>query len=280
MGYGYTAKFFAARLIEQGWQIYGTQRELNSVTVNAQGVTLLPFNSLNIEKLIRSCSAIVISIPPNDQGYDPIFEQYQNALFAARENLAWIAYLSSTAIYGDHQGRWVDETAASIDLDRRGRRRLQAEQNWLHLGKAQQLPIHIFRLAGIYGPGRNVLRRLRAGKNSCIYKPGHFFSRIHVADIAGVLQQSLLNPTMNEVYNVADDYPAAAYEVEEYAAKLLNLQPLERIAYAKAALSPMAQSFYRANRRVSNQKIKTVLNYQLQFPNYQRGLAALIDDLS
>lgn len=193
------------------------------------------------------------------------------------KNIQWIGYLSSTGVYGDHQGHWVDESSKPIGLGDQGQLRLVAENQWRFFAEAYQLPLTIFRLAGIYGPQRNVLARLMAGKNDTIIKDGQFFSRIHVEDIVLAIVAAMRNPIEGiTIYNVADDEPAPSNVVDEYAASLLKRPPLKRVAYEQALLSPMAQEFYSHNKRVSNAKLKRALHIQLTYPTYKEGLIHLL----
>jgi nucleoside-diphosphate-sugar epimerase len=196
---------------------------------------------------------------------------------AALRSVRWIGYLSTTAVYGDHGGAWVDETTVPTPSGLRGVRRLAAEAAWLAFGKAHGVPCQIFRLAGIYGPGRSALDQVRAGTARRIDKPGQVFSRIHVADIARVLEASMAKPAAGHIYNVCDDCPAPPAAVIEHACALLGVTPppMQHFDEAQASLSPMARSFYDDNKRVSNRRIKEELGVVLAFPDYQTGLAAL-----
>jgi nucleoside-diphosphate-sugar epimerase len=184
---------------------------------------------------------------------------------------AWVGYLSTTGVYGDRAGGWVDEASALTPAGERGRRRVAAEAGWRALG----LPLHIFRLAGIYGPGRSALDSVRAGKAQRIDKPGQVFSRIHVDDIAAVLDASIARPYPGAIYNVCDDDPAPPQDVIAYACALLGRAPPPLVPFDQAALSPMARSFYGESKRVSNRRIKDELGVRLRFPDYRAGLDAL-----
>jgi nucleoside-diphosphate-sugar epimerase len=194
---------------------------------------------------------------------------------AAAPKLGWIGYLSTVGVYGDHQGAWVDETSALNATSQRGHNRIAAERGWLELGHASGKPVQVFRLAGIYGPHRNQLEALRTGTARRIIKPGQQFSRIHVTDIAGVCLASLKAPHPGAVYNVADNEPAPPQDVIAFAAALLDLPPPPEEPFESAVLSPMARSFYMDSRRVSNAKLRDGLGYQMRYPTYREGLAAL-----
>ena len=187
-----------------------------------------------------------------------------------------MGYLSTTGVYGDHGGAWVDEATALTPNTERGQRRLAAEEQWLALHRDHGLPVHVFRLAGIYGPGRNTLDNLRDGTAKRVVKPGQVFSRIHVDDIAGVLLASMARPNPGRAYNVADDEPCPPQDVVTFAAELLGLAPPHEIPFEDARLSPMARSFFADSKRVSNARIKSELGYSLRFPTYREGLKSLI----
>ena len=192
---------------------------------------------------------------------------------AALPRLRWLGYLSTTGVYGDRGGGWVDESDARLPSGVRGRRRVAAEDGWLALHRDRGLPVHVFRLAGIYGPGRNALATVRAGTARRVDKPGQVFSRIHVDDIVAVLRASMARPAPGAVYNVADDDPAPPQDVVAYAAELLGVAPPPLVPFAEAALSPMARSFYDDSKRVRNDRIKRELGVRLAYPDYPRGPA-------
>ena len=185
--------------------------------------------------------------------------------------IQWIGYLSSTGIYGDHRGTWVDESTMPTPTSPRSERRAAAEASWLVLGREKDLPVHIFRLSGIYGPGRSVFDELRDGTAERIVKPDHLFGRIHVDDIATTLAASMMQPNPGAIYNVTDDEPAAPAEVMTFAAALMGMRPPREVPFEKAELSPMAATFWADNRRVSNVRIKRELGVKLAHPNSTRG---------
>jgi len=192
--------------------------------------------------------------------------------------LAWAGYLSTTGVYGDTGGDWVDETSPRNPTSARSRERVAAEDGWLALAGEHGIPAHVFRLAGIYGPGRSALDQVRAGRAKRIAKPGHLFSRIHVDDIARVLKASMTQPRAGGVYNVCDDEPASAADVTLFACELLGVDPPPAIPFDEAAkeMSEMALSFWRDNRRVSNRLIKDELGVALTYPDYRQGLRAVL----
>lgn len=273
-GFGYTASFLAKNLAPLGFDIVGTSRNKDCVGLHPTNTSceLIHFEPIDIAKHMASVTHILISPPPTDILGDPVLSAYSELLIQHANHIQWLGYLSSTGVYGDHQGQWVDESSASLSLGKQGERRLDAEIAWSSFANQYHLPLHIFRLAGIYGPEKNALARLKLGKKQTIYKPDQFFSRIHVEDIANILTASIQNPNPISIYNVSDDEPAPSHIVDEYAASLMNLSSLERIPFAEAVLSPMAKEFYANNRRVSNSKIKKELAVKLNYPTYQQGL--------
>lgn len=257
-GYGYVAQFLSKKLV--GWNISGTSRKFNINNVNI-------FNYNQIDKdIFKDVTHVLISIPPDG---DNVLEKYDQHL----QNIKWLGYLSATSVYGDHSGDWVIESSKTKPLGIIGKKRLMFEKKWIN----SNLPVHIFRLAGIYGPGRNSLINLKLGKAKNIKKQGHFFSRIHVEDIANILFSSMHNINPGEIYNCADDLPTPQDEVLAYAAKLLNINSPEPIDVS--CLSDFAKSFYLESKKVSNAKVKRDLNISLIYPNYKIGLDVLIHNI-
>ena len=272
-GHGYTANAFVDYIRSMGWEIFGTTR--NSQTADfliKKGVKPLMWSDESkIKSVINRSDYILHSIPPTEIG-DPVYKRFSEAIISRSTNLSWFGYLSTTSVYGNHDGMWVDENTPVNPSSNRGLLRVKAEKNWSSIN---DLPLHIFRLAGIYGPNRSPLDKIRSGKAQLISKPGQFFSRIHVEDIARVLKASIEMPNRGSVYNVCDDMPAAPDEVLDYAAKLINYPNLPKVAFEEAELSPMAKSFYSENKRVKNDLIKSELKITLKYPNYETGLNAL-----
>jgi nucleoside-diphosphate-sugar epimerase len=269
-GYGYTAATLARRLVDRGWIIRGTTRRPDK-PVDA-GVELLCFDRDHPlpASAFSGVSHVLSSVPPDEMG-DPVLDLHLTDLRAA-PGLRWVGWLGTTGVYGDHGGAWVDETTPLDPTLARTDRRARAERAWLASG----LPVHIFRLAGIYGPGRNAFVNLKDGTARRIVKPGQVFSRIHVEDIATVLEASIARPSPGAVYNVCDDEPAPPQDVVSYAAALMGVPPPPEQPYETAELSPMARTFYRDNRRVRNERIKRELGVRLAYPTYREGLRALL----
>jgi nucleoside-diphosphate-sugar epimerase len=276
-GFGFCARTLAERVSKSGWLITGTSRTAEGCAeIVARGFAAVRFDALAPidPSIIAGHDHILLSIPPDENG-DPVLRWHVEHILANRRNVRWIGYLSSTAVYGDRGGGWVDESAPLIPSSERAARRVHAEEQWLGLCRIHGLPAHIFRLAGIYGPGRNQLLSIRAGTARAIVKPHQVFSRIHVEDIAGVLEASMTMPRPGRVYNVCDDEPAPPQTVVAYAAELMAAPPPPRVDVAMAGLTPMALSFYDDSKRVSNRRIKEELGYRLLYPTYREGLTAL-----
>ncbi len=272
-GYGYVARHLAARLLARGWIVRGTTRSAEKrARLEAEGVRTWLFERgrpLPPEAL-SGVTHLLVSIGPDGEG-DPVLDRH-GADLARLPSLAWVGYLSTTGVYGDRGGAWVDEDTPLEPTLARTDRRARAEAAWLASG----LPVHVFRLAGIYGPGRSALDQLRAGTARRIVKPGQVFSRIHVDDIATVLEASIARPNPGRIYNVCDDEPAPPQEVVEFAARLLGVPPPPEEPFETARLSPMARSFYADCRRVRNRRIKEELGVTLAYPTYREGLRALL----
>jgi nucleoside-diphosphate-sugar epimerase len=275
-GLGFSAAALARRLLAEGWQVTGTCRDqARAAELQTLGVAPILFDRAHpiadLDTRLRPVSHLLSSVPPDDAG-DPVIDAHGAAIAAASPHLAWIGYLSTTGVYGDRGGDWVDETSALTPSGARGRRRVEAEHAWRTLPQ----PAHLFRLAGIYGPGRSALDTVRSGKARRIVKPGQVFSRTHVEDIVAVLQASMTRPEPGTAYNVCDDDPADPAEVITFACALLGVPPPPEVPFAQAELSPMARSFYDDNKRVRNDRIKHALGVTLRYPSYREGLRALL----
>jgi nucleoside-diphosphate-sugar epimerase len=276
-GHGYSARTLARLLLPQGWRIIGTCRSPEkAAALEADGIEprIWPGGdglTTEIERDIAAASHVLSSVPPGDAG-DPVLADWAEALAAATP--AWVGYLSTVGVYGDHAGGWVDETTPVNPSTARGQRRVDAERAW----QALPLPVHVFRIAGIYGPGRGPFARVRAGTARRIIKPGQVFSRIHVEDIAQVLAASMARPDPGAVYNLCDDDPAPPQDVIAHAADLLGLPRPPEVPFEEADLSPMGRSFYSESKRVRNDRIKRDLGVTLHHPDYRSGLRALLED--
>ena len=272
-GHGYTANAFVDYVRSIDWEIFGTTRnpQTADLLINKGVKPLMWSDESKIKSVINRSDYILHSIPPTETG-DPVYKRFSKAIISRSTNLSWFGYLSTTSVYGNHDGKWVDENIPVNPSSNRGLLRVKAENNWFSI---KDLPLHIFRLAGIYGPNRSPLDKIRSGKAQLISKPGQFFSRIHVEDIVRILKASIEMPNHGSVYNVCDDMPAAPDEVLDYAAKLINYPDLPKVAFEEAELSPMAKSFYSENKRVKNERVKSELKITLKYPNFETGLNAL-----
>ena len=277
-GFGYTAHFLAKKAREIKVHVIATTRHNDALGYDSKfDCEVIHFSEKSIEQALATSTHILISTPPTPDLGDPVLVNFGNLLKKYIKNIRWIGYLSSTSVYGDHQGHWVDESSKPIALGSQGQLRLSAENEWVSFVEGYQVSLNIFRLAGIYGPQRNVLERLMAGKKDTIVKEGHFFSRIHVDDIVLAILAAMQYPQPGvSIYNVADDEPTPSHVVDGYAATLLQRPPLKKIGYEMATLSPMAQEFYSHNKRVSNAKLKQAFNIQLMYPTYKEGLDHLL----
>ncbi len=276
-GMGYSATALARRLKAKGWRITGSSRTSEGVAAlreDGYEAVLVDGKAPFDPALLEGVTHVLASAPPDQDG-DPVLRVAGPTLIAHKRSLEWLGYLSTTGVYGDRGGGWVDEDSPLEPSTARGARRLVAEREWLALWREHGLPVHLFRLAGIYGPDRNQLCSILDGSARRIVKRAQVFSRIHVEDIAGVLEASIARPHPGRAYNLCDDEPAPPQEVVAYAAHLLGREPPPEIAFDEAELSPMARSFYAESKRVSNARIKTELGYHLLYPTYREGLKAL-----
>lgn len=276
-GMGYTA-----RALVEAWPgdwprdfVVTTRSAEKAEALRREGfdARIFPGDDLSGE-VARSTHLLATAGPEN--GHDPLLAELRDAIAARARGLDWVGYLSTTSVYGDHDGEWVDENAPVAPSTQRGRARAAAEAEWSAIHSENGLPLHIFRLAGIYGPGRGPFRKVREGTARRIVKPGQVFSRVHVEDIAQVLIASMRHPNPGAAYNVCDDDPAPPQDVIAHAAELLGMPPPPEVAFEEADLGPMARSFYAENKRVRNHRIKTELGVELRYPDYRSGLAQLL----
>lgn len=270
LGHGYSAAALAATL-GPGWRRIGATRAAGkAAAMRAAGVESLDAtDDAAVDAAIDAASHVLVSAPPSAEG-DPVLARLGARL--RRRGPAWVGYLSTTGVYGDRAGGWVDETAGPAPVNDRGRWRVEAERGWAATG----LPVEVFRLAGIYGPGRSVFDRLREGRAQRVVKPGQVFSRIHVEDIAQAIAASIAAPRPGATWNLADDEPAPPQDVVAYAAGLLGIAPPPEVAFEAAELGPMARSFYAESKRVCNRRLKEELGVRLRYPDYRAGLRAIL----
>ncbi|MCK4945244.1 MAG: SDR family oxidoreductase [Alphaproteobacteria bacterium] len=280
-GFGYIANFLAPKLFACDWNVSGTttdpdkkpilkDNDINTWLFDRRHNIIDPFNTLN------DVTHVLLSVPTDTEG-DPVFDAHGIDL-ASLKNLEWVGYLSTTAIYGNHDGNWVDETTPPMPTTPHGLMRLKAEQQWQSLCINEGLPLHIFRISGIYGPGRNVIDALRSGTARCIEKPGHFFNRIYVEDIVQVLIASINAPNPGSIYNLTDDMPSTCHEMIQFACNLIGINSPPLLPFDQAELAPVVRGFYRDNKRVCNDKIKDEFDINLLYPDYRRGLLSCLKE--
>lgn len=270
LGYGYVAKATAPLLRARGFALSGTTRSpAKAGEMTEQGIIpLINPDAAALRTAMREASHILVSVPPGESG-DPVLEML--VPYPDLPKLEWLGYLSTTGVYGDAAGGWVDEDTLPRPDEARSQRRLAAEQGW----QAFSARTRIFRLAGIYGPGRSPLDRLKDGTARRIVKPGQVFSRIHAGDIAAALMASIARPEPAGPFNLSDDEPAPQADIIAHAAGLLGVDPPPEEAFETAEMSAMMRSFFSSSRRVSSEKTRTQLGWTLQYPTYREGLAAI-----
>jgi nucleoside-diphosphate-sugar epimerase len=272
-GLGYTAQ---ALIRSRSWsRVAGTVREsAKAERLRADGIVAVSFDDVSaVAQEIRQANAILVSTPPAE-GADPAYARYAE-IIASAPNGAWLGYLSTTGVYGDQAGGWVDETVPPEPRSARSSRRVEAERTWFELGTRSGLNVAIFRLSGIYGPGRNAFVSLARGTAQRIIKPGQVSNRIHVEDIAEALAASINQPRAGAVYNVSDNEPAPPQDIIAFAAMLAGISVPPDVPFEQAELSPMSQSFYAENKRISNRLMTEELGVDLRYPTYREGLQAL-----
>jgi nucleoside-diphosphate-sugar epimerase len=284
LGFGYTAQHYVTLFGAHYSRVIGTTRSPAKAATLADrrfggvAVETIAFDGTDVPQelaaAIAQANAILVSIAPQD-GVDPVLARCRAALEGA-PRLGAVVYLSSIAVYGDHDGRWVDESTPLNPSLPRARDRIAAERAWQALGAARGMPVAIVRAAGIYGPGANALAALKGGYARRIVKPGQMFNRIHIHDLAQIIEKAFASEA-NGVFNAADDEPTAPGDPVVFAAGLLGVAPPPEVAFAEArpTMSPLNASFYEDSRRVRNARIKTVLGVTLRYPTYREGLRAL-----
>ena len=272
-GHGYSARALTPALLDRGWRIIGTTRSAEKAeALRSTGVEPQVWPGTDLTGALDQATHLLISAGPDAEG-DPVLRALRDAITARANRFQWVGYLSTTGVYGDRDGGWVDEDTPLTPSTRRGQWRKEAEESWQSI---PGLALHIFRLAGIYGPGRGPFSKVRNGTARRIIKPNQVFSRIHVEDIAQVLLASIEQPNPGRAYNVCDNEAAPPQDVIAHAAELLGLPLPEAINIEDAEMSAMARSFYAESKRVSNQRIREELGVALKYPDYRTGLAALL----
>lgn len=279
-GLGYSASHLARKLLKDGWHIAGTCRsEAQKEVLEAEGFEIHVFDGTgamdNAKEVLKDTTHLLSSIPTDPTMADPVLEYHFNDL-SDLVNLKWVGYLSTTGVYGDRNGGWVDEASPLEPTGQRGEQRVTAEARWMDLWWDFDLPVHCFRLAGIYGPDKSAIDTVKAGRARRINKAGQVFSRIHIDDIAQILEASMHQPHAGQAYNCCDDNPAPPEKVIAFACDLMGVEKPPLISFEDADLSPMGRSFYRDNKRVSNQRIKEELGVELKWPDYKIAFKSIL----
>ena len=281
-GFGQVAESFINKLINEKKNLdlsITSRQETHEVEINELKIISYQFNENKFDKNIKGklekANYILVSIPPID-GKDIVAEYFKKNIKNINE-CKWITYLSATSVYGDHNGNWVSEKSITKPSSQNGKNRLNAENTWKSLVSNSNFPLQIFRLAGIYSHESNILKRLQLGKVQVVDKKNHFFSRIHVEDIANILFKSLKNFKNKEIYNICDDRPASQSEVAAYGAQLLKLKQPSPIKIEEVE-SEILQNFYKDSKKVDNKKMKKFFNYNLKYPTYEEGLNYIFDN--
>ncbi len=275
-GPGYSGIALARRLQTHGWAVSGTVRgeAAAGALKNAQVTPIAVGEAEALAAALAVCDALLVTAPPDVQGCPGLAALGPALASGARPG--WIGYLSTTGVYGDRGGGWVTEDSPPAPLSEQGRRRVEAERSWLALGKRLNLTVAVFRLPGLYGPGRSALDRVRGGTANRIVKPGQVFSRLHIDDLAAALEASIERPSAGAIYNLCDDEPSPPQDVVAYAAKLAGVPPPPETPYNPAALSPASRRFFDESKRVSNARAKAALGWRPTYPTYREGLAAIL----
>jgi len=276
-GYGFSGRVMARQMAAAGWDVVATHRdEAGRARIVADGFEAVDISDrAALAAALRATQALLVTAPPGPDGC-PGLNTLVPALANARAFPDWIGYLSTTGVYGDRRGGWATEQSRLAAQSVEGARRVGAERDWLEIGRGMGLTVTIFRLPGIYGPGRSTFDRLRDGRARRIVAPGQVFSRIHVDDLAAGLAASIARPRAGGIYNLCDDEPAPNSDVIAFAAQLLGTEPPPEIALANARLAPAAMRFYAESKRISNALAKAELGWRPMYPSYREGLNAIL----
>ena len=280
-GFGQVAKHFVKKIISENLSlelIVTSRQDTHQEVFEGINFTSYMFENdkfdENINLKIKEADYILVSIPPIS-GEDIVIKNFKDPL--KNTNAKWITYLSATSVYGDHNGEWVNEKSETKPSTLNGKNRLKAENDWRVFSKENNLPLQIFRLSGIYSKQNNILKRLKTGQAKIIKKEKHFFSRIHVEDIANILFISLKKFKTNEIFNISDDQPASQEEVAVYGALLLKMNKPNPLKIEDLE-EGMLKDFYKESKKVDNKKIKNFFNYQFIYPSYKEGLDNIVND--
>ena len=276
-GFGYTSKFLCDKLSKKNWQVFCTTRfsENNKEIKSLNAIPIGFDDEEKIKSLLDENLYILITAPP-DNGKDPVFENYGPLLKKNNNRIKWVGYLSTTSVYGDKKGEWVREDTVLEPNLQRSISRVAAEKSWINFGQTFLVKTTIFRLAGIYGPGRSIIDRLIGNEKVYVVdKPAHLFNRIHVEDIVGAIEMAMSRQSGTTIFNLSDNLPATQLEVAQFAASLLKKKCPETVSLKSDRVSEMARSFYKEEKKVSNKKLKNELGYHLMFPSFKEGLLAI-----
>ncbi len=276
-GFGYTAKFMCQNFSKKNWEVFCTTRFDEKIKeIKSLNVTPIFFDDEKKIKNILNKESYILSTVPPEEGKDPVIENYGYLFKKNSERIKWAGYLSTTSVYGDKKGGWVTEDTVLEPNLERSTSRVVAEKSWLRLGEKLSIKTVIFRLAGIYGPGRSLIDRLIANERIYIInKPAHLFNRIHVDDIVGAIEMAMSSRSKSKIFNLADDLPATQLDVAQFAASLLKKSCPQTVSLESDMVSEMARSFYKEEKKVSNNKLKDDLGYKLGFPSFKEGLFAI-----
>jgi nucleoside-diphosphate-sugar epimerase len=276
-GYGYTAKFICKKFLGKNWKVFCTTRvreKTNEIKSNNASPVLFS-DAEKIERIFSEDLYVLSTVPP-ESGEDPVIKHYGTVFKKNRDRIKWMGYLSTTSVYGDKKGAWVTEDTVLEPYLERSIIRANIEKYWINLGATNLIKTMVFRLAGIYGPGRNLIDRLRTSdKVYIVDKPNHFFNRIHVEDIVGAIEVAMSSKTSAIIFNLSDDLPATQLDVAQFAASLLKIKCPETVSIKSEMVSEMARSFYKEEKKVSNKKLKDELRYKLTFPSFKDGLSSI-----
>ena len=268
-GYGYTSSYIAENLSTDQYTIVGSSRNENQIKVTNKNINIININLIEDVLKKNDLTHILISVPPNANG-DIFIQNFKDHLIK-NTNLEWLGYLSATNVYGDHEGRYVGELSETKPLTQKGINRLLAENQWLDLQSNFKIPIKIFRLAGIYGPDRNIKNRILKKEIKNIQKEGQFFSRVRVEDIAAIIKLSMKIRTDNNIYNIADDFPSSLSEVIQYICEQNQIPIPEKINYWDIDTNKRKESFFSDNKRVDNSRVKKDFSFIFKYPSFREG---------
>ena len=277
-GYGYVARFLSEKIIANGNTVLATTRDPNKINVQIDKLTLVHPDKVN-SKLVDygdEITHLIISVPPNESG-DIFLKQYKDSLLNM-SNLKWIGYLSATNVYGDHNGEYVSEFSSLKGTTSKGINRIKAEGQWIEHSKENNLPLHIFRIAGIYGPERNIYKRIKLNKFNHIIKNDQYFSRIYISDLVNILFASMNKPNPINIYNIADDMPSSMCDVVEFICQKTSCTIPEKISFEDLDKKQQQDSFYLENKRINNRLLKEDLGIILKYPSYREGYEEIIKD--